>query len=118
MEPLDGRTRQLKTDQEASRKKPAPASRERLARVEQEMANLNEQLHALRLSLESEREPVEAIRRLKQELEQAQVELEKAEREFDFGKAAELRHGTIPRLEQQLHEMEVKLSSIQGARVL
>src|SRR6266568_2998086 len=53
-------------------------------------------------------------------LEQAQVDLEKAEREYDFGKAAELRHGTIPRLEQQLREMEAKLSSVQGkgARML
>ncbi len=117
---LDRRIRQLQIEQEALRKETDPASRERLARVEQEMANLTEQLHALRLSLESEREPVEAIRRLKQELEQAQGELELAEREYDFGKAAELRHGTIPRLEQQLREMEAKLASIhgRGARML
>jgi ATP-dependent Clp protease ATP-binding subunit ClpB len=117
---LDRRIRQLQIEQEALRKETDSASRERLAKVEQELANLNEQLHALRLSLESEREPVEAIRRLKKELEQAQVGLEKAEREYDFGKAAELRHGTIPRLEQQLHEMEAKLSGIQGkgARLL
>src|SRR6266581_4108522 len=101
---LDRRIRQLQIEQEALRKETDPASRERLARVEQEIANLTEQLHALRLSLESEREPVEAIRHLKQELEQAQGELELAEREFDFGKAAELRHGTIPQLEQQLRE--------------
>ncbi|MBV9690919.1 MAG: AAA family ATPase, partial [Ktedonobacteraceae bacterium] len=117
---LDRRIRQLQIEQEALRKETDPASRERLAKVDQEVANLNEQLHALRLSLESEREPVEAIRRLKKELEQAQVALEKAEREYDFGKAAELRHGTIPRLEQQLHEMEAKLTSVhgQGARML
>ena len=117
---LDRRIRQLQIEQAALRKETDPASRERLAKVEQEIANLNEQLHELRLSLESEREPVEAIRLLKKELEQAQVDLEKAEREYDFGKAAELRHGTIPRLEQQLHEMEAKLSSIHGhgARML
>src|SRR3989441_7590581 len=115
---LDRRIRQLQIEQEALKKETDPASRERLTKVEQEIANLNEQLHALRLALESEREPVEAIRRLKQELEQAQVELDKAEREFDYAKAAELRHGTIPRLEQQLHEMEAKLSSVQGARML
>src|SRR6266849_3532732 len=115
---LDRRIRQLQIEQEALKKETDPASRERLAKVEQEIANLNEQLHALRLALESEREPVEAIRRLKQELEHAQVELDKAEREFDYAKAAELRHGTIPRLEQQLHEMEANLSSVQGARML
>ncbi|MBV8694348.1 MAG: ATP-dependent chaperone ClpB [Ktedonobacteraceae bacterium] len=120
LDTLDRRIRQLQIEQEALRKETDPASRERLTKVEQEIANLSEQLHALRLSLESEREPVEAIRRLKKELEQAQVALEKAEREYDFGKAAELRHGTIPRLEQQLHEMEAKLTSIQGqgARML
>ncbi|GHO94636.1 chaperone protein ClpB [Reticulibacter mediterranei] len=111
---LDRRIRQLQIEQEALRKETDPASRQRLIKVEQELANLNEQLHTLKFSLESEREPVEAIRRLKKELEEAQVSLEKAEREYDFGKAAELRHGTIPRLEQQLHEMEEKLSSIQG----
>ena len=117
---LDRRIRQLQIEQAALQKETDPASRDRLAKVEQEIANLNEQLHTLRIALESEREPVETIRRLKQELEQAQVELDKAEREYDFGKAAELRHGTIPRLEQQLHEMEAKLSSIQGhgARML
>jgi ATP-dependent Clp protease ATP-binding subunit ClpB len=78
---LDRRIRQLQIEQEALRKETDPASRERLARVEQEIANLTEQLHALKLSLESEREPVEAIRRLKQELELAQGELELAERE-------------------------------------
>jgi ATP-dependent Clp protease ATP-binding subunit ClpB len=111
---LDRRIRQLQIEQEALRKETDPASRERLAKVEQEMANLNEQLQALRLSLENEREPVETIRRLKKELEQALVDLEKAEREFDFGKAAELRHGTLPRLEQQLREAEAKLASVQG----
>src|SRR6266566_4591772 len=111
---LDRRIRQLQIEQEALRKETDPASRERLAKVEQEMANLNEQLQALRLSLENEREPVEAIRRLKKELEQAQVDLEKAEREFDFGKAAELRHGTIPQLERRIADAEAKLSSVQG----
>ncbi|HCI78670.1 MAG TPA: type VI secretion system ATPase TssH, partial [Ktedonobacter sp.] len=80
--------------------------------------NLNEQLHALRLSLESEREPVEVIRRLKKDLEQAQTDLEKAEREYDYGKMAELRHGTIPKLEQDIRDAEAKLTNIKGARML
>jgi len=58
------------------------------------------------------------MQRLKKELEEAQVELEKAERDYNFGRAAELRHGTIPKLEQQLRELEEKLTSIQGKRML
>ena len=115
---LDRRIRQLQVEQEALKKETDPASRERRAKVEQEIANLNEQLHTLRLSLESEREPVEAIRGLKKELEQAQVELEKAEREYNLDLQARLRYGTIPDLERRIQEMESKLTSIKGARML
>ena len=115
---LDRRIRQLQVEQEALKKETDPASRERRAKVEQEIANLNEQLHTLRLSLESEREPVEAIRGLKKELEQAQLELEKAEREYNLDLQARLRYGTIPDLERRIQEMESKLTSIKGARML
>jgi ATP-dependent Clp protease ATP-binding subunit ClpB len=115
---LDRRIRQLQVEQEALKKETDPASRERRKKVEQEIANLSEQLHSLRLALESEREPVEVIRSLKKELEQAQVELEKAEREYNLDLQARLRYGTIPDLERRIQEMESKLTSIQGARML
>src|SRR5690348_1750516 len=115
---LDRRIRQLQVEQEALKKETDPASQERRAKVEQEIANLNEQLHSLQLALESEREPVEEIRHLKKELEQAQVDFDKAEREYDYGKMAELRHATIPDLERRIQDMESKLISIQGARML
>jgi len=92
--------------------------RERRTKVEQDIANLSEQLRSLRLALESEREPVEDIRRLNQELEQAQVELEKAEREYNYEEMARLRYGTIPKLEESIHELESKLTNIKGARML
>src|SRR5258708_1630044 len=115
---LDRRIRQLQVEQEALKKETDAASRERRGKVELEIANLSEQLHSLRLSLESEREPVEAIRRLKKELEQAQVDSEKAEREYNLEEVARLRHGTIPDLERRIQEMESKLTSIKGARML
>jgi len=114
---LDRRIRQLQVEQEALKKETDPASRERRARVEQEIANLNEQLHTLRLSLESEREPIEEIRRLKEELEQAQIEEEKAEFE-DLEKAGRLRFGTIPDLERRIQDMESKLTNLKSARML
>ncbi len=115
---LDRRIRQLQVELEALRKETDPASRERRTKVEQEIANLQEQLDTSKLALEQERGPVDTMQRLQKELEQAQVDLERAEREYDFGKAAELRHGTIPELERQLREMETKLTSIQGRRML
>src|ERR1700694_2131540 len=115
---LDRRIRQLQVEQEALKKETDAASRERRSKVEQEIANLNEQLHSLSLSFEREREPVEAIRHLKQQLEQAQVDFDRAEREYDYGKMAQLRHDTIPRLERQIQEMESKLTNLKGARML
>ncbi|MBE3565143.1 MAG: ATP-dependent chaperone ClpB [Thermogemmatispora sp.] len=115
---LERRIRQLQVEHEALKKETDPASRERRERVEQEIANLNEQLHSLRLSLEREREPVETLRRLKTELEEAQVALERAEREYNLEEQARLRYGVIPELERRIHEMEGKLSEIQGARML
>src|SRR5947209_19669307 len=115
---LDRRIRQLQVEQEALKKEIDPASRERRAKVEREIANLNEQRHSLQLALESEREPVEEIRRLKKELEQAQVDFDKAERDYDYGRMAELRHAIIPDLERRIRDMESKLVSIQGARML
>jgi len=115
---LDRRIRQLQVEHEALKKETDAASRERRARVEQEIANLNEQLHTLKLTLEKEREPVEEIRRLKKELEQAQVDLEKAEREYNYEAMARLSYGTIKELEQRIQEMESKLTSIKGARML
>src|SRR5206468_5084021 len=51
-------------------------------------------------------------------LEQAQVDFDRAEREYDYGKMAQLRHDTIPRLERQIQEMESKLTNLKGARML
>ncbi|GHO88433.1 ATP-dependent chaperone ClpB [Dictyobacter formicarum] len=115
---LDRRIRQLQVELEALKKETDEASKERLARVTQEISTLQEQLDALELAFERERAPVEAMQRLTKELEQAQVELEKAEREYNFEKAAVLRHGTIPKLEQQITETEAQLTNIKEKRLL
>ncbi|GLV53472.1 chaperone protein ClpB [Dictyobacter sp. S3.2.2.5] len=115
---LDRRIRQLQVELEALKKETDQASKERMAGVTQEITSLQEQLDALEQAFERERAPVEAIQRLTKELEQAQVELERAEREYNFEKAAELRHGTIPKLEQKIAETEAQLSSIKEKRLL
>ena len=115
---LNRRILQLEVEQQALKKETDAASRERRAKVERDIANLNEQRNNLQLAIDNERDPVEEIRRLKKELEQAQVDFDKAEREYDYGKMAELRHSTIPDLERRIQDMESKLVNIQGARML
>ena len=115
---LERRIQQLQVEQEALKKETDPASRERRAKVEQEIANLSEQLRTLKLELERERGPVEEIRHLMQELEQAQVALDKAEREYDYEAQARLRYEVIPKLEARRQELEGRLSTLKGVRML
>ncbi len=115
---LERRIQQLQVEQEALKKETDPASRERRAKVEQEIANLSEQLRTLKLELERERGPVEEIRHLMQELEQAQVALDRAEREYDYEAQARLRYEVIPKLEARRQELEGRLSTLKGVRML
>ena len=115
---LERRIQQLQVELEALKKEVDAPSQERRAKVEQEIANLTEQMRGLRLALEQERQPVEEIQRFKKELEQAQVALERAEREYNYEEMARLRYDTIPRLEERIRDLESKLSSIKGARML
>jgi ATP-dependent Clp protease ATP-binding subunit ClpB len=115
---LDRRIRQLQVEQEALKKETDSASRERREKVEREIANLSEQLHSMRLSLESEREPVEEMRNLKKQIEDAQVAYEKAERAYDYEAMARLSYGTIKMLEQRIQDLEAKLATLHGSRML
>jgi ATP-dependent Clp protease ATP-binding subunit ClpB len=124
---LDRRILQLKMEQEALKKEKDLASRERRAKVEHDIANLNEELHSLKLSLESERESVEEIHRLKRELDQKQGESERAEREVAteyarYGRAnfesVNLLKTSIGQLEQSIQEKESELSNRKGERML
>ncbi len=115
---LDRRIRQLQVEQEALKKETDPASQERRAKVEREIANLSEQLHLMRLALESEREPVEEMRSLKKQLDAVQVAYERAEREYDYEQMARLRYGTMKELQQHIQEMEYKLTNLKSARML
>ena len=115
---LERRIQQLQVEQEALKKETDPASRERRGKVEQEIANLSELLRTLKLELERERGPVEEIRHLMQELEQAQVALDRAEREYDYEAQARLRYEVIPKLEARRQELEGRLSTLKGVRML
>ncbi|MFL5371163.1 MAG: ATP-dependent chaperone ClpB [Myxococcales bacterium] len=79
---------------------------ERLQEIDREIAELTEQHAGMKAQWEAEKERATGHGELTKRLEQARIELEKAEREADFARAAELRHGEIPQLEQRLAEAE------------
>ena len=113
------RQMQLEIEIEGLKKEKDPSSRERLRKIQEELAEDNANTSSLRARWESEKNKVGNLQALRGQLEQARHELEKAEREYNLSKAAELRHGKIPLMEKQLKEAEDELKTQeQGSRLL
>ena len=111
LDDLKRRMMQLEIEREALKKEKDQASKERLERREQELANLRERRHALEAQLQHERELLDRVQQLKEKLDQAHIELEQAERRYDLGKFAQLQNGVLPDLERQLKEVEDRLKT-------
>lgn len=102
LDELDRKIIQLKIEREALKKEKDQASKERLLDLERELADLEQQSAELTARWQSEKSKINLDQELKQELEEARFLLEQAERDSDFAKASQLKHGTIPDLEQRL----------------
>ena len=97
---------QLEIEEEALKKETDDGSKKRLAILQEELANTRETANALKMRWETEKEAVEAIHTKRAELEQARFDLENAENDYNLEQAAVLRHGTIPKLEKEVADLE------------
>jgi ATP-dependent Clp protease ATP-binding subunit ClpB len=118
LDEIHRRTMQLEIEREALKKETDPASKERLEKLEKELAELKAEGAALQARWQTEKEAVSRLRALREELEQTRLEIEKAERAYDLNRAAELKYGKLIELERKLREEEEKLSSYKGPRLL
>ncbi|HUV03722.1 MAG TPA: ATP-dependent chaperone ClpB [Armatimonadota bacterium] len=96
--------------------KTGKAAKERLEKLEKELADLREQSAEMKAHWQNEKEVVQRIQQIKQQIEQAKIEEQTAERAADLQKAAELRYGTLLNLEKELEEQTAKLAEIQKDR--
>jgi ATP-dependent Clp protease ATP-binding subunit ClpB len=108
---VERRIRQLEIERVALAKETDDASIERLASLDQELANLQEQTDAMKAQWQAEKEAIGSIQGVKEQLEQLRLEVE---RESDLEKAAEIRYGQIPQLEQQVDEASKRLDELQA----
>jgi len=111
LDEVDRKLMQLEIEREALRKETDAASRERLARLEKEIAELRETSNALRVRWEAEKGATGTFRKLREDIEQTKQEIAKAEREYDLNKLAQLRHGKLADLERQLAQEEARLAT-------
>jgi len=108
---VERRARQLEIERVALSKETDEASADRLARLEEELANLREDLDAMRGRWQQEKDAIVAIQNLKEELETKRNQLE---RETDLERAAEIRYGQLPDLERRIEEASKRLAELQG----
>ncbi len=101
---LDRRIIQLKIEREALKKETDRSSRERFAKIDEELITLEAESDQSTKEWRSQKEQLSAFQKLKERLESAKRELDQTQRMGDLARAGELRYGIIPELENQVEE--------------
>ena len=107
---LDRRILQLEMEKLSLGRESDAASKDRLERLEKELADLSEQQSALNAQWQQEKGSIDELSAIKEEIEQVQLQIEQAKRSYDLNKAAELEYGTLTGLHQKLAAKEEELS--------
>jgi len=108
------RVMQLEIEREALRKESDAASKERLEKLERELADLRSEADRMRAQWEREKEAIERHRKRREEIERVKLEIAKAEREYDLNRVAELKYGRLAQLEREMAAEEEALGRCDG----
>lgn len=112
LDELERKLRQLEIEREAMKREKA---KDKIEELSKEISKLEEQRNDLKARWQSERDIVINVQRTKEKLEQLKLEGDRAEREGDFSKAAEIRYGQIPKLEELLKNQENEVIELQSS---
>jgi ATP-dependent Clp protease ATP-binding subunit ClpB len=116
---LDRQIMQLEIEQGVLKKEKDEASRERLKKLERDLANLKEQSSKLKAQWQNEKAAIEEAGKINEQLEAAKLEQEKAQRAGDLTLAGQIQYGKIPDFQKKLVDAEKKLHEMQqGSRLL
>ncbi len=118
LDEVSRRVMQLEIEREALRKETDAASRERLGKLEKELADLKAEQERLRARWEVEKQAIGRLRSIKEEIEKTKVEIDQAQRRYDLNRVAELKYGKLAQLEKELAAEEQKLRDQGGMRLL
>ena len=102
LDEITRRQMQLEIEREALKKETDKASRDRLSKLEKELADLKTNSSSLRAQWQADQEALKHQREIREQIEQTKVDIEQAERAYDLNKAAELKYGKLTGLEKQL----------------
>ncbi len=113
LDEIDRKILQLEMEKLSLQKESDAASRERLERLEKEIADLKEEQRTLNTQWQSEKDIIDKIQSVKKEIERVNLEIQQAERDYDLNRAAELKYGNLTSLHRQLETVESELASTQ-----
>jgi len=116
---LERRATQLEIEKQALKKEDDPNSRERLAALERELAQIRERSTALKSRWKQEKEAITRVRELKEKIEQIKLEEQAAIRKGDYNRASELQYGELPRAQAELDKLSATMDGKgSGTRML
>ncbi|MBD2139049.1 ATP-dependent chaperone ClpB [Anabaena sp. FACHB-1237] len=114
LDEIDRKILQLEMEKLSLQKESDPASRERLERLDKELADFKEDQRTLNTQWQSEKDIITKIQSIKEEIDRVNLEIQQAERNYDLNRAAELKYGKLTQLHKQLETIESELSQTQG----
>ena len=114
LDEVDRQVMQLEIERQALQKEKDQASRERLERIERELADLRERSNELQARWQSEKEAITGLQSIKEQIEQTRLQIEQSERSAELEKVARLRYGVLRELEEKLAEQEQRLKELQA----
>ncbi len=118
LDDIDRQIIQLEIEKQALLKEQDAASKERLTKIEEELSNLKEKSDHLTTQWQTEKDAILKLRNAKERIDSMNVAIEQAERKNEFGQAAELRYGELPKLEKEREDAEAALKGMQGEKQL
>lgn len=118
LDEITRRVMQLEIEEAALKKETDPASRERLDKIQKELAELRTEADAMKAQWQTEKQSISRVRNVKREIDEVRTEIEKAEREYDLNRAAELKYGRLNDLERRLQSEEEHLAGKQKQNML
>ncbi|MBE0665457.1 MAG: AAA family ATPase, partial [Candidatus Aminicenantes bacterium] len=110
------RITQLEIEREALKKEADTASKDRLAKLEVELASLKDDLHDMKAHWQNEKDLIQTLRTVKEQQEQLGIEEQQAEREGNLAKVAEIRYGKAGDLKKQMEAAKRKLADLQKSK--
>ena len=113
---VERRIRGLEIERVALDKETDEPARERLASLDEELANLQEQADSMRAHWQAEKDAITGIQELKERTEQVRAEAERCERDGDYQRASELTYGHLPVLQREVDAATEALAGLQSER--